>query len=146
MLNLSYNILIHVWFLSYFYWCIISTKWQNKQKTKSTLSYLLEISQIMLKLLLVAASKKSDLVVAILTNLSKKVKKFLSSYLLLIITSVVQLFFLRDLVQICSIFLWWVVLLVFTSSLSKGLNQIGKVQLNWLMAPDPLRSIFFKGC
>ena len=44
-----------------------------------------------------AASKKSDLVVAILTNLSEKVKKFLSSYLLLIITPIVQLFFLRGL-------------------------------------------------
>ena len=78
-------------------------------------------------------------------NTYEFILKFLSSYLLLIITTVVQLFFLRDLVQICSIFLWWVVLLVFTSSLSKGLNQIGKVQLNWLMAPDPLRRIFFKG-
>ena len=141
MLNLSYNILIHVCFLSYFYWCIISTKWQNKQKTKSTLSYSLEISQIMLKLLLMAASKKSDLVVAIL----EFILKLLSSYLLLIITTNVQLFFLRDLVQIWSTFLWWVVLPVFTSSLSIGLNQIGKVQLNWLMAPDPLRRIFFKG-
>ena len=143
MINLSCNIYIYVWFLSYFYWCIISTKWQNKQKTKtkSTLSYSLEISQIMLKLLLMAASKKSDLVVAIL----EFILKLLSSYLLLIITTVVQLFFLRDLVQIWSTFLWWVVLPVFTSSLSIGLNQIGKVQLNWLMAPDPLRRIFFKG-